>query len=218
MPWTKVGSAVVVAAQQFNPSVVSQLWLVRNHIVAEADYLSGCLFSDALVSVQSRQFQMLVVPPQLQFVPSVPADAEQDVIVEKLGSIIQSLPHTPYSGLGLNFTWHLVPADGDMPSLSRRLFFRDDQPLFRNFSSPDSQFGGYLSKNALRFRLKLDIKPIAQPGQGEQVEDRIQFAFNFHLGVNENAAQEIIDHLNMWNEADREVQRIIDSVAPRDEA
>src|SRR5947209_950713 len=34
MPWTQAGSAAVVVAQQFNPSIITQLWLVGNRLLA----------------------------------------------------------------------------------------------------------------------------------------------------------------------------------------
>ena len=41
MPSELVNSNVVIAAQQFNPSVFSQIWLFRNNIVREDELLEG---------------------------------------------------------------------------------------------------------------------------------------------------------------------------------
>src|SRR5215471_4775408 len=71
MPWTQAGSAVVIVAQQFNPSIINQLWLVRNEVLADADFQDGSLYSDLVVQVRSRLFHMLVIQEQLQFVPVV---------------------------------------------------------------------------------------------------------------------------------------------------
>jgi hypothetical protein len=218
MPWTEVGSPAVIAAEQFNPSIIKQLWLVRNHVMEEMDFEEGCIFTDEIVQVRSPQFRMLVVPPQLQFVATVPAEEQQEVIVQKLGTIVQQLPHTPFKGLGLNFNWHLEPRERDVPGFTRLLFYREDQPLFQNFAVPGSQFGAYLSKDFHGFRLKLDIKPLILQRPGEEPETRVQFAFNFHLDLRENAAAEIVAHLEMWNEARREAERIVDSVEMREVA
>ena len=53
-----IGSSVVVVAQNFNPSVTSQLWLVRNGVVPEGDFLPGCIFTDLLVQVRTRRFKI----------------------------------------------------------------------------------------------------------------------------------------------------------------
>ena len=116
------GAAVVIGAQQFNPSVVSQLWLVRHGLLADGDFLPGCFFTDVFVQVRSPRFHLLVVPEQLQFVPTVPPAEEQALIVEKIGTIVKFLPHTPFKALGLNFAWHLVPRDANFVAFTRTLF------------------------------------------------------------------------------------------------
>ncbi len=120
MPWTQAGAAAVVVAQQFNPSVVTQLWLRDNRVLAAEDFQDGSIFSDYVVQVRSRLFHMLVLQDQLQFVPAVPAEQQQQLVTERLGAIIQLLPHTPYRALGLNFSWHLTPVGGDIGAATLR--------------------------------------------------------------------------------------------------
>jgi hypothetical protein len=217
MPWRQEGAAAVVVAQQFNPSVVSQMWLVRNGLLDEDDFLRGCLFSDVVVQVRSRRFAMLIIPEQLQFIPEVPQEEEQAMVAEKVGTIVRTLPHTPFRALGLNFRWQLTPRNGDVARVTRDLFFRERSPLYQSFASEDALFGGYLSKNALGFRLKLDVRPIqVQESQGQ--ETRIQFAFNFHVDLGDDAAQRIEGHLLRWNEVRLEAERIIDAVEQREHA
>jgi hypothetical protein len=217
MSWKREGAAAVVVAQQFNPSVVSQMWLVRNGLLAEEDFLKGCFFSDVVVQVRSRQFALLIIPEQLQFIPAVSQEEEQALIADKVGRIVRTLPHTPFRALGLNFTWHLTPRDGDIARVTRALFFRDGSPLYRCFESEDAHFGGFLSKHVLGFRLNLDVKPI-QVQEGERQEGRVQFAFNFHLDLGDNAAQRIEEYLLLWNEVRQEAGRIIDAVEQREQA
>jgi hypothetical protein len=216
MAWVKAGSAVVIVAQQFNPSIVSNHWLIQNRVLAEGDFLPGCVFTDVFAQVHSRLFDMLVVAEQIQFVPTMTDHDEQQVIVDKLGMIVDTLPHTPYRALGLNFTWHLIPGDGDIARASRALFFIPSNPLFSNFDAPNALFGGYMSKDLLGLRLKLDVKPLVTQLQ-DRVEHRLQFAFNYHLDLvpDSPAAAQIRDKLCRWNEVKREAERIIDAVEPR---
>ncbi|MHB1424084.1 MAG: hypothetical protein ACYC3I_12980 [Gemmataceae bacterium] len=216
MPWTSAGSAVVAVAQQFNPSVISQLWLVQNGLVGGDEFQPGCIFTDMIVQVRSRQFHMLVVPEQLQFVPNVPAGEEQGLIVDKVGTIVRTLPHTPFRALGLNFNWLLVPPDGDVARLTRQLFFREGPALYRHFATGDAHFGAYLSKDSLGFRLKLDVKPTLVLDENRP-QGRVLFAFNFHADLREDAAQQIDAHLLRWNDARREVELLLDSVEPREQ-
>ncbi len=211
MPWSQAGAAVVVAAHQFNPSVTSQLWLVRNGFVGENDFLPGCVFTDMFVQVRSTQFHMLVIPDQLQFVPTVPPAEEQRLIMDKVGAVARTLPHTPFRAIGLNFNWHLIPVEGDLHRITRALFFREQTPLFQHFAADDAHFGGYLSKNTFGFRLKPILVQAADHPEG-----RVQFAFNFHAELGENAVQQIENHLLRWNEVRQEAERIINSVELRD--
>jgi hypothetical protein len=216
MPWTSAGSVVVVVAQKFKPSVINQLWLVQRGLLGEDEFQPGCIFTDMIVQVRSRRFHMLVVPEQLQFVPNVPAGEEQDLIVDKVGTIVRTLPHTPFRALGLNFNWLLAPPDGDVARLTKQLFFREGPALYRHFTTGDAHFGAYLSKDFLEFRLQLDVKPILVPGENGP-QGRVLFAFNFHVDLKEEAAQQSEAYLLRWNDARREVEHLIDSVEPRNQ-
>jgi hypothetical protein len=198
-----VGSSVVVVSPNFNPSVTSQLWLVRNGVVPEGEFLSGCIFTDVLVQVRTRRFSLLFTPEQFQFVPTPGEDDTHALMQETIGRVIETLPHTPYRALGLNFTWHLSPEGGDVAALSRRLFFVPERLLFRDFDVPDASFGSYLSRDLLGFRLKVDVKPVAVTPLGSVPEQRLQLLYNFHadLPEGEQAVARLQDHLHRWGEA-----------------
>lgn len=202
-------SNVVVVAHQFNPSLMSQLWLVRNDIVAEADFRPGCLLSDVVANVRTRQFDLFVVPEQLQFVPRCEAAEEATLIADKVGRIVRTLPHTPFSAMGLNFTWTVLPDEGEDATALSRTFFLGNSPLYREFDFPSARFGAYMSKDALGCRLKLDIKPLTPPaGQGPE---RFGFQFNFHLDItDDNPVQQIERMLRNWTEAKAESERLIE--------
>lgn len=199
---------VVVVAHLFNPSVMSQLWLVKHRLVEEEEFEHGCVFTDELVHVRTKNFGIYLVPLQLQFNPLADRTNEQALIVEKLGSIINILPHTPYTAAGLNFVWHFTQEEAAIKTTTRKLFFKDESPIYGRFDTEDAHFGGYLSKNSLGCRLRLDIKPILVQ---DSKENRIQFAFNYHLDVQslENPVAAIADLLLRWDEARAESENIL---------
>lgn len=207
-------SNVVVAAHQFNPSIFSQIWLVRHDILGEDDFRDGCVFSDMAVNVRSREFDLMVVPPQLQFVPKVSSEAEAELVATRVGTMIRALPHTPYGGVGLNFLWRVQPEDADIYALSRRLFYLPDSPVFEAFATDEARFGAYVSKNTLGCRLKLDIKPITHRSKNV-VTELLQFAFNYHLDLPDEgedvAVRAIVEHLERWDEAREEAVQIVQS-------
>jgi hypothetical protein len=215
MPRELAASNVVIVAQRFNPSVVSQLWLVRHGLLTEADLASGTgyLFTEVIVQVQTGQFALLVTPDQFQLIPKVPEIEQQTLIEDKVGTIVRMLPHTPFRAVGLNFTWYVTPIDGNIAQMSRELFFQRDRPLFHEFAEPDARFGGYLSKDVLDFRLKLDIKPVIVPLEGRS-EERLQLLFNYHAEIPEaeGAVEMIRGLLRRWDEAAELARRMVDIV------
>jgi hypothetical protein len=194
-----VGSNAILIAKQFNPSIIRDFWLVDNGLLSRDDFLPGCVHTDAFVNVRSRRFSLVVVPDQLQFVPIGEPEELQDIVVEKLGAIVRTLPHTPFSAVGLNFVWHVRLEDESIEEVTRGMFAAPDHiPLHRAFLEPDAKFGAYCSKDALGCRLKLDVKPIIV-----KEENRIQFAFNFHLGLPQegSADEQIVETFRKWDEA-----------------
>jgi hypothetical protein len=211
------GSNVIIAARQFNPTVFSQLWFVRNELLAEEDFGPGYLFSEAVVQMATPQFLMLVVPSQLQFSPNDQVEDQQALIQEKVGRIVERLPHTPYLAVGLNFVWHMRDERAGIEQLSRELFFKNDSELYRRFDAEDAKFGAYLSRNFGGCRQKLDIKPISLDESGLEEMQRLQFAFNFHRDLTnaEEPVRCIEEMLGRWNEARAESMRIVESLRRR---
>jgi hypothetical protein len=205
-----VNASAVIVAQQFNPSIITQLWLVKNQILSEDDFREGCISSPTVSQINSREFSLLTLLDRLQFIPNDAAGENGNLVITKLGSIVARLPHTPYSGIGLNFTWHLDPEEKGVREFTKSTFYRET-PLFREFDAEDARYGGYLGKNALGCRLKLDIKPITISAPISK--EYLQFAFNFHLDLTrENRVEEILSLLNRWDEAKHLSSRIVKTV------
>ena len=211
MPWHPAGSVAVIVANQFNPSILKQGWLMKVGVLGQDDIVEeGSIFSDKVVQLRSQYFHMLVLPGQLQFVPAVVPEQEQDLLLDKLGAIVRELPHTPYTALGLNFNWQLTPEDGDMGRLTRELFTTPDRPLYQRFGGDNARFGAYLSKDFSSFRLKLDVKPVTV--EEEKPHHRLMFSFNFHSDV--DGPEQIVERLGHWNEVRQEAREILEAVEP----
>jgi hypothetical protein len=149
----------------------------------------------------------------------------QKIIEEKLGGIVSKLPHTPYTAIGFNFVWHITPEKSDMNTLSKKLFFKNDMPLFGGFDTEDARFGSYLSPDFLGCRLKLDIKPISIKTQvisqvgvkaemQTQSQEKLQFAFNYdkQIVLSSTPVEQITDMLKLWDKMKTESLNIISSL------
>jgi len=215
-----VDSNVVVVANQFNPSVFSQLWLTK-HGLATEDEVGGddCAFTNVFAQVITARFALVVAPNLLQLMVLPGVEDQQKLVEEKIGKVVELLPHTPFSAVGLNFRYHGKPEKGDVHSLTRGLFFVEQSPLHRAFDLPDARFGGYVSKNVLGCRLRLDVKPVfAQIEEGSPPEDLLLLSFNFHHDLTQiTGGTAIKTAVAKWNLARREAQSIANAVAEKDQ-
>ena len=197
------GSAVVIAAKQFNPTVMGEIWLSENNIITKAELKDATnkVFVDGIAQVDCKDFALVVVGSQLQFVPK---DAHRADVFERLKLLIGLIPHTPFTAIGINHSWQVTPVGVDTKEFSRRVFLRDDSPFAEMFSDDDSLFGGYFSKDIFGGRLKVDVQPaiLASPESSQVVF--ITLNFNFHLeltGAGQKKVEAIYQHLSRWEEA-----------------
>jgi hypothetical protein len=204
------GFNVVVAATNLNPSIFTQLWLVRNNIFEESDIQAEVsVFSPLTVNVVAPGVSLTVVPDRLQlgFPPSELTDDIPSKLKSIIGKIASELPHTPFQAIGFNMGWILTPErQEDMGGLERRFFLNTRNPLARFFKDRSSHFGSYLSKDFMMGRLKLDIKPVSLVG-GQQA---LQAVFNFHLDLTgEDKVRQIQKFLDIWKMAHDQADEMV---------
>lgn len=200
----------IVTAQNFNVTLLSQLWLIKNGIIAEEE-LDGTksIFTPPMVHVITPRFALLAVEDRIQFTPFVET-GKGELVSNRLGRIVELLPHTPYTAAGLNFIWHYVPKNETVSSIGRRLFLREGTAIAKVFEGNDAKFGGYFSKDVLGFRMKFMVMPaeVRLPGQSEQ--DIIQFSFNYHFESSNYL--DICEALRKWDRAQQDSRDLISAV------
>jgi hypothetical protein len=192
----------VVTATHFNPSIFSQLWLVRNRIVLEAEFApgQGTILTDDLVQVMATDFTLLVLRDQMQIAPKLQPAQCGKLVQERIGAVVTALPHTPYRAAGTNFVWHIDPGLSPLRPITRRYFSGNCQ-VYKAFNEENAHFGAYLSKDVTGgARLKLDIKPVALRLPDNTPAERLQLAFNFNHDLDpEKATEQIQDLLSRWD-------------------
>jgi hypothetical protein len=198
-----INSAVVVAAQHFNPSVAGQYWLIQNGIVLKEEFGIGAVFTDVLVQVPTRDFLLVVTPENCQFMPAPNYERQQELIAERMGRFLTLIPHTPFTAVGLNFAWQFFPEHVSINDACRRLFFVETSALHSQFDLPDARFGAYLSMDVWDCRLRVEARPTLVSLPDGQQSHYIQFAFNYHLGVmgRPKPVDDVIKLLGRWQQA-----------------
>jgi hypothetical protein len=206
---------VIVTANNFNVMLVNPIWLDEHGIVRRDEILPDqYAFTPPLVQIATNDFGFLLMENRLQFVLTCEEERKQALIVERVGGFVGLLPHTPYSGLGLNFTWHYQPQQANAIShIGRQLFFKPDTPLAHEFDSDDAKFGAYYSKNVLGFRLKLSALPVDAARidiPDQPAVELLQFAFNYHFAS--QSAADIQRALENWSAAKEHSSALINEI------
>jgi len=210
---------VVLLARNLNPSVFSQLWLVREGIVGEKDFAEDCVFTPIAARVLTPDFQLLALPDRLQFALTHRSKNDSKLITDRVTNIVQKLEHTPYTAIGANFHWHVAPdAPGHFVEFMRGLFVRPEIPLYDEFSANDARFGAYMSKDIFEVRLKLDIRPMrpARVEKGAEVAEFLRFHFNYHLDLTYGKPiDQILDFIRKWDVMKSKSEEIVSATLNR---
>ena len=192
---------VVVTAENFNPSILGEAWLVKHGIITEDLLADERVFTPPFVRMPTPEFTIVAVPDRIQFMVANPTAEAQDLIESKVGSIVNLLPHTPYRAVGLNFHWEAITMTLDNYAKGlRQMFVKQDSSVYRYFAEVDARFGGYFSKDVLGFRLRLTIEPIAGERDGTPFAG-LRYHFNFNKDLkSDTAIKQIHDSLRRWSE------------------
>ncbi len=199
-----ISENVVIVAKNLNPSLFSQLWLVKQGIVGEEDFAPNCVFSPFITQIFTDDFQLFVAPEQMQFTLKEKSKDNSELAKEKVGIIIKSIPHTPFKAIGTNFHWKVIPDQSiDFVDFMNNLFVKKGVPIYDQFSENDARFGAYLSKDIFGSRLRLDIKPVRPVGKEnlEKKDESLQLAFNYNLDLSDNSdmVDIMLKFLEQWN-------------------
>lgn len=206
---------VVVLATNFNPSIISSIWLVNKEICKGEEILPNSFNTPQFSQILCNDFHILVLPDQIQFSKPVGYEGDfSDIVVTKLSKILSELPEVPYKSAGINFHWFLNDSKDEMNKFSHKLFYNKESKIYGEFNSPDAHFGAYLSKDYSGSRLKLDIKPISYNENNQLPVSAIQFAFNFHVDfTGDKVNKQVLEFLKNYNNYSKESKRIIDLYA-----
>lgn len=204
-------SNVVIVAENLNPSIFRETWLVKEGVFTECETKDpASFFSSVSVKVLTPDVDFLIVPERLQL--TLKTDEKQDEIIKRvLGTIVNVLPHTPYKAIGFNFHWVLVPLDqSKFPKDTQGMFLSEKNPLRNTFNTEDARFGIYLSKDELEMRLKLDVKPIKGVG-GNIGKEALKLHFNFDKSLTNTEKKTEIIHetIDKWLAAKEISENII---------
>src|SRR5262249_29642021 len=115
MPTLEITGASIIALGSFNPPLLSVDWFCSNGLVGQGDADAARARDDYVVTRQVTRFQtelavLQVVENQLAVAAAGPVTP---ALADLVTSIFELLPHTPVSGIGLNFNAHYRIEDAE---------------------------------------------------------------------------------------------------------
>jgi hypothetical protein len=188
----EIGSMnVVILAKSHNPTIVSKEWLIRNEILEEP--IVNFIHTPPFSMVESNDLRIHVDSDRMQMI----VKKVEPNIIDKLPSVIRhyvtSLPETPYTAIGFNFSYR------EITEKNFGNIFSPDVEKFRKAFSEDYRVGGIIQFNFDKFIVTLNLRP----------EDKGIASFNFHSDV-KGGSSEIIEKLNSYHEIMRKAEGVLE--------
>ena len=182
---------VVILAKSHNPAIVSKEWVIKKEVL-EAP-ITNFIHTPPFSMVENNDLRIHVDSDKMQIIVK---RVEPDII-DKLPMIIKnyviSLPETPYTAIGFNFSYREI-TEKNLGSI-----FSPDVEKFRKAFSEDYRVGGLILFNFAEFIVTVNLRP------GEKV----RADFNFHSNIKDGSS-EIIEKLKSYHETMRKAEGVLE--------
>jgi hypothetical protein len=180
-------NSILVVVGQFNPLEFDRYFFIKNGFFLDEDISDKSIFSDFQAHLVATNFSLTVNKDRLQLADL--SNESKYVLVDIAIKLLQLLKKpTVINAVGINFHWFLSDNNSSIESISKKVFYSKEIPLFENFfNNDDVAFGTYVSKNVKDSRLKLEVRPIIAINIKNQIEQQLlQWIFNFHIQLPES--------------------------------
>ena len=194
----------IVLIGGFDLAIFDRYFFIKNEIFNDKDIQYQSSFNpQQVIQIFNSKYNFFITPNQI-IISSLSLNNLEDNINELVKKIIQ-IGSFGISAVGFNFHWSLRDNTKSIPELSKENFYSDNIKILSFFKSNDARFGTYASMNFLNSRLKLDVKPVSiQNTVTLEIEDVINFAFNFHFDAISNNNDILLylnDYINYYNKS-----------------
>jgi len=207
---------VVLVANQFNPTILSEHWLVTHGIAPQSADERQLVQLPGFVALKTAEFALEARADKVQLTLAEPPTRDATKTAgDVIGAIAGNLPETPYVAMGFNLWWAGFSKNPDeFVTRSRDMFLKSDSPFAPFFDTSDARFGAYYSNAFDAFRMRLVVRPIKPDDPALQPLEGLLYQFNFHADLADgNAVASILDLLGRWELVWDESARVFTSTA-----
>ncbi|MGK7392725.1 MAG: hypothetical protein ACNS60_20385 [Candidatus Cyclobacteriaceae bacterium M2_1C_046] len=202
---TYLANRSIVLVGVFNPLLFDRYFFIKNQMVVEEDIKENTFSVAQLSQLMTTHFQLVVHPNQIIITPFDPQNKLKVGIDQVIIKIVDALPESKITASGMNFVWLKEVEEGNLNSVTKELFFNENNLIQKKyFEGNDCHFGFYSSKNIKNCRLKLDVKPVLN---NQNSKHSIQYQFNFHRDYpnpdenNSEIISVIKNYSDFWDES-----------------
>jgi len=205
-----VNASAVAVAHDVNLSIFRLPWFRDQKILSEEELAGNVVITRPMVRIPTPSFELLILPDRVQVRPSDDPGKAQSDILRVLGGIVSTLPHTPFTAIGLNFDYLMTPEEHtEFQSWNKESFAAPFSLDVIDSAQEEARFGAYYSFDTLGMRLKADLKPVQRIEQPDgdilksPMDPEVMLGkFNFHRDLKERSGvSEILQVLGRWNDA-----------------
>lgn len=195
------GAAIVILARKHNPTIASKEWLERKRIVAGP--FGQFVHHDAISVVEGQHVSLMLDESRLNLSLRNPTEENVALLTDSALRFVRALPETPYSAVGLNFTYAVSTAHLMLDPVIETA----SDTLVGLFGETYELVGAATFKFE-DFVVKVNF-PAAPAGNGVAVA-----SFNFHSDV--NGKDEAVARIKRHGATLRKAETIIEGLAPSD--
>jgi hypothetical protein len=212
MPIQLTSLNVVVTAAQLNPAIVSETWLAAHNVMAAGDFVGTRMCTGVFSTAENNVFSLVVIAERLQFVSK---NLEQGCqpLVQACTNFVNALPETPYTAVGLNYGWTVIPPAGsNAVDLSRALFLHSGS-FCDAVAGNDAVWGVSVVRAAFGGICRMGVNPrYADPHLRGQPDTLIaEFNYNFPV-ENDNRVGQVLAALGQAQATMDDASRITESL------
>ena len=205
---------VVLVANQINPTIFQQPWMIKREILLDEE-AKEFIQTPVFVQATTNSFELLVVSERVQiaFASEVSENQVSELTSTRLGNLVNALPETPYTAVGFNFNYHIEINRSDTPQITRDLFAGESSALSKIISNDRDMFGAFAITKTDHGELNLEVRPAMLENSNDR--DVLVFKFNFNHDLKSfndtKKIEQIHQTLSRWNDASSHAHQLIEN-------
>ncbi len=209
---TSQAGITIVFVGVFQVADFDKFFFIKNDFFKEEEIKNAPIFTPEIAQININGINILITGQQI-IITQFKMEEERGKEIALL--FAKYITHN-MQAVGVNFAWNLIPTES-LEKATKEYFFNEQNKMFTEyFNSTDTIYGSYVSKNFMRGRLRLEIKPQIvtkvniKTQETSETTNVINFAFNFHYQVpTKGEISMLVEFINDYKHFLKESEKIM---------